>query len=135
VGKEFKVNHLTLEAVKVNHKVPTVGFIISDGKTTFALSSDTSKMKGFWKRVNLVEKLDALMVECAFPNELMHLAKVSHHLTPNTLRKELLKFEKNDCPIYVINLKPMYRNEIVRQLKELKINNLQVLEVGRNYEW
>ena len=135
IGKEFQVNHLSIKAVKVNHKVPTVGFIVSDGKTTFALSSDTSKMKSFWKTINLLNKIDAVLIECAFPNELKHLAKVSHHLTPKTLRKELKKFDKPDCPIFVINLKPMYRDQIIEQLNELKINNLQVLKVGNTYEW
>lgn len=135
IGKEFQVNHLTIKSVKVNHKVPTVGFIVTDGKTTFALSSDTSKMKEFWKRVNELEKLDAVLIECAFPNELKHLAKVSHHLTPKTLRKELKKFNKNGCPIYVINLKPMYRDLIIQQIEALSINNLQILKVGQSYEW
>ena len=115
--------------------MPTVGFIVSDDKTTVALSSDTSKMKGFWKRINDVEKLDAVLVECAFPNELKQLAEISHHLTPKTLEKELRKFEKKECPIFAINLKPMYRDDVIRQLKELEIENLKVLEVGHSYEW
>ena len=129
------VNHLTFQAIKVNHKVPTVGFVVSDGVTTLALSSDTSRMKGFWKKINKVENLDALLLECAFPNELKNLASVSHHLTPETLEKELNKFDHPDCPIYAINLKPMYRDEIIAQLTALEIENLKVLEVGRSYEW
>ncbi len=134
VGKTFQIKHLKMRAIKVNHRVPTVGFIISDGKSMIALSSDTSKMKGFWKKINKEDKMDAVLVECAFPNRLNGLAKVSHHLTPNSLRKEIEKLEK-DCPIYVINLKPMYHDEIILELAELDIENLQVLEVGKIYEW
>ena len=32
-GQEFKVAHLTVTAVPVNHIVPTVGLVVSDGKT------------------------------------------------------------------------------------------------------
>ncbi len=134
VGKTFEIKHLKLKAIKVNHKVPTVGFIISDEKSSIALSSDTSKMKGFWKKVNKEEKIDAVLIECAFPNGLKNLAKVSHHLTPNALRKELEKLEK-ECPIYVVNLKPMYRDEIIGELSGLGIENLHVLEVGKIYNW
>ncbi|MEZ5426193.1 MAG: 3',5'-cyclic-nucleotide phosphodiesterase [Pyrinomonadaceae bacterium] len=134
VGKEFKVKHLNLKAVNVNHKVPSVGFIISDGKSTIALSSDTAKMKDFWEMVNGEKKLNAVLVECAFPNQLKDLAEVSHHLTPDVLKKELKKL-KQKCPVFVINLKPMYRDEIVGQLDELKIENLHVLTVGKKYEW
>ena len=134
-GKEFSVKHLTVKAVNVNHKVPSVGFIISDGETTFAMTGDTSKMNEFWQVLNREKNLSAILVECAFPNELEELAQISYHLTPLTLKRELEKFARPDCQIYVINIKPMYRDEIVRQLEELKMENLRILEVGKIYQW
>lgn len=134
-GKEFFVKDLRFVAVGVNHKVPTVGFIVSDDNSLFAFSSDTAEMDEFWRVVNELTHLDALLIECAFPNELKDLAQVSHHLTPDRLKSEILKFKHDDCPIYVINLKPMYREEIVAQIEKLNIKNLQVLEVGKIYNW
>ena len=133
-GKEFTAAHLRIKAVQVNHKVPTVGFIISDAESKIAVSGDTAEMSDFWKVLNREEKLNALLIECAFPNELEELACASHHLTPKNLQNELAKFE-HDCPVYVINLKPMYCEKIVRELEELKIKNLQILRVGEIYEW
>ena len=135
IGEEFAVKHLRLTAVSVNHKVSTVGFIVSDGATKFAISGDTSEMKGFWQIVNAEKNLSAILLECAFPDELEELALASHHLTPKTLRKELEKFRRDECSIYVINIKPMYRDEVVRQIEALEIENLQILEVGQIYEW
>jgi len=135
IGEEFSVKHLRLRAVLVNHKVSTVGFVVSDGQTKFALSGDTAETNEFWQVLNAEKNLSALLIECAFPNEFEELAYVSHHLTPKTLKKELEKFNRKECSIYVINIKPMYRDEVVRQLGELKIENLQVLEVGQIYEW
>jgi cAMP phosphodiesterase len=134
-GKEFTVKHLRVKAVEVNHNVPSVGFIVSDGKTTFAVTSDTAEMDEFWQTLNAEENLSALLVECAFPNELEELAQVSYHLTPKTLKKELEKIKHPNCLIYVINIKPMYRDEIVRQIEELNLENVQILEVGQVYEW
>ncbi len=134
-GKEFAVKHLRFKSLSVNHKVPTVGFIVSDGATTFALSSDTAEMDGFWRNLNAEENLSALLIECAFPNELNELAQVSHHLTPLALQKELAKFNRKECAIYVVNIKPMYRDEVVGQISDLEIENLQILEVGQIYEW
>ncbi len=133
-GNEFSVKHLRVKAVEVNHKVPTVGFVVSDGDSTFALSSDTAEAAGFWEVVSEEKKLSAVLVECAFPNELSELAAVSFHLTPQNLRKELEKISNLTCPVYVVNIKPMYRDAIVRQLEELRIENLQILEVGKVYE-
>ena len=75
-----------------------------------------------------------IFVECAFPDNLSELAEVSHHLTPKKLAVELESIEQKDCPIYAINLKPMYRDEIVSEINKLNFNNLQILEVGKVYE-
>ncbi len=115
--------------------MPAVGFIISDGKTTFAISGDTSKAENFWEAVNKEENLDALLIECAFPDEMKELADASHHLTPKLLQSEIANLRNKNCPIYVINLKPMYREQIVEEIEKLKIDNLNVLEVGKIYNW
>lgn len=135
VGEEFSVRHLKLKSVPVNHKVSTVGFVVSDGRMKFAVSGDTAETDEFWATLNREADLSALLVECAFPNELETLAGVSHHLTPQKLRKELAKFHRRECSIYVINIKPMYRDRVVKQIAELEIENLQILEVGQIYEW
>ena len=62
VGKEFSVRHLNCQAVAVNHKVPTVGFVISDGQTTFALTGDTAEMSGFWQTLEANKNLSTLLV-------------------------------------------------------------------------
>ncbi len=132
--KDFAVKHLKVKAIGVNHKVPSVGFIVSDGKSTFALTNDTAEMNRFWEVVNEVKHLSAVLVECAFPNELDSLASNSHHLTPKVLKKELAKLKQN-CPIYVVNIKPMYVEQVSRQINELNIENLQLLKVGKIYEF
>lgn len=134
-GKEFSVGHLRVRAIEVNHKVPSVGLIISDGATAFALSGDTAETDEFWNEVNSEKNLSAVLVECAFPNKLDELAQISHHLTPKTLKKELEKNRRKNLPIYVVNLKPTYRDEIVREIAALEIENLKILEVGQVYEW
>jgi ribonuclease BN (tRNA processing enzyme) len=134
-GNEFSVKHLTFKSASVNHKVPTVGFIVTDGKKTFALSGDTAEMDDFWEVVNREENLDAILIECAFPNELLDIANDAHHLTPITLKKEITKSHHKNIPIFIVNMKPMYRDEIIKQIADLKIENLHILEVGKIYNW
>ncbi len=135
LNKEFTVKHLKIKAVEVNHKVPSVGFIITDGKTKIAISGDTASSDNFWNELNKEEKLDAIFVECAFPDYLDELAEASHHFTPKSLKKELKKFHHRDTPIYMINLKPMYREKTMRELSELEIGNLHILEIGKVYNF
>jgi ribonuclease BN (tRNA processing enzyme) len=135
IGTKIKIKHLNVEAVEVNHQVSTVGFLISDDETKIAITGDTAEMKDFWIAVNLENSLDAFLIECAFPDELENLAKISHHLTPSSLRRELVNFKHRECPIYIINMKPMYREKIIKQIEDLKIENLHILEIGKVYEW
>lgn len=132
-SKKFHISELTFQPIRVNHKVPSVGFIVSDENSTIAISSDTSKMELFWDEVNAVESLQAILIECAFPDELHELADASHHLTPRLLQAELEKCTNKLCPIYIINIKPMYREQVLAQLENLKIENLNILEIGKIY--
>ena len=134
-GETFSVKHLTFQSIEVNHGVPSTGFLISDAAATIAMSGDTAEMDNFWCAVNGVEDLSAVLLECAFPDELEELAKVSHHLTPSRLKHELEKCTRTDCPVYVVNLKPMHRKAILSQLDKLGLSNLRALEVGKTYNW
>src|SRR5436190_21214026 len=130
IGRPFSVAHLNVIAVPVNHIVPTVGLIVSDGRSSVAFSSDTAETEQFWKLVNEEKQLDALLIEASFPNGMAKLAEVSRHFTPATLGQELKKLTHNGMDIMAVHLKPSYRAEIIKQLDELRIPNLHVMEPG-----
>lgn len=135
VGQSFNVAHLTVEAIPVNHIVPTVGLIITDNKTSIAFSSDTAETDEFWKAVNGIKHLDALLIEASFPNEMSKLAEVSRHFTPASLGQELRKLNHNGMDILAVHLKPTYRDTIIAQLDDLNIPKLSVMEPGKTYTW
>lgn len=134
IGRSFKAKHLTILPSAVNHKVPTAGFVIDDGNSAIAITGDTAETDEFWPSISEIERLSAIFVECAFPNEMADLAAISHHLTPATLKVEVSKFDRRNCPIYLINLKPMYREQIADEVAELGVPDLSILEVGKVYE-
>jgi cAMP phosphodiesterase len=134
-GVEFKAGDLKIKPLSVNHKVPSSGFLITDGASTVALTGDTSVLEGFWSELEVVPDLNALLIECAFPDELAELADMSYHLTPSTLAVELESFKNVNCPKFVVNIKPTYRDKVVNEINSLGIEGLQILEVGRAYIW
>ncbi|MBK8466974.1 MAG: 3',5'-cyclic-nucleotide phosphodiesterase [Chloracidobacterium sp.] len=134
-GSKFSAQHLTVTSVGVNHKVAASGYVVSDGKVSVGITGDTAETEDIWSVLNTTSDLKAVLVECAFPNEMSELAAVSNHLTPQKLERELEKFTNQDCEVYVINLKPMYRDTIVKEIGELTLRRLNVLEVGKVYEW
>ena len=135
VGKEFKIAHLRVTAVPVNHIVPTVGLLISDARTTVAFSSDTAETEEFWVMINGAPRLDALFIEASFPNAMKDLALASKHLTPAMLSEELAKLSHNGIDVLAVHIKPAYRQMVIDELHALKIPGLDVMESGRTYEW
>ena len=135
IGQEFKVAHLTVTAVPVNHIVPTVGLIVSDGKATVAFSSDTSETDEFWRVLNRTPSLQALLIEASFPDSMSQLADVSRHFTPASLRRELNKLNHNGLEILAVHIKPAYRQTVIDELNALKVPGLGVMEPGTVYEW
>ena len=131
----FDVRHLTIRSVPVNHKVSANGFVISDGKTSIAITGDTAETDEIWAACNEVSDLKAVLAECAFPDELKGLASVSDHLTPGRLKVELKKLKNRTYPVFAINIKPMYRELVVKQLGKANIPNFEILEVGKIYEF
>lgn len=134
-GVEFQVAHLHVTAVNVNHIVPTVGMIVTDGKTTVAFSSDTAETEDFWKLINSTPHIDALLIEASFPNSMAKLAEDSRHFTPESLNRELRKLDHNGIDILTVHLKPAYREKVAEELKALDIPRLEIMEPGRTYEW
>jgi len=131
----FKVAHLDVKAVPVNHIVPTVGLLVSDGKSSVAFSSDTAETDEFWTMVNQTKHLDALFIEASFPDEMAKLAEVSRHFTPASLGNELKKLTHNGMDILAVHLKATHRDVIVKQLEALKIPKLSVMRPGEVYQW
>lgn len=134
-GKEFRIAHLTVTAAPVNHIVPTVGLLISDGKTIVAFSSDTAETEELWTMINRAPRIDALFIEASFPNSMRQLAEASKHLTPKMLSTELNKLHHNGMDILAVHLKPAYRETVAMELAALGIDKLSVMETGRVYEW
>lgn len=135
VGEEFQVAHLKVMVVPVNHIVPTVGVMISDGKSTVAFSSDTAETVEFWDMINRAPVLNALLIEASFPDSMAQLAEVSRHFTPASLGRELGKLNHNGLDILAVHIKPAYRDTIIEELAALNIAGLGVMEPGRTYSW
>lgn len=132
-GTEVKVAHLTVQPIAVNHGVPSCGFIVSDGQASIAMSGDTASTDEFWDRVNRVENLGLVIVECAMPDRLRSLAARSHHLTPTQMAQELERLERNDVKVLVSNIKPNYMEEVTEEIAALGLDGVEILEVGRIY--
>jgi len=113
-----QVGELCFTPFRVDHVIPTVGFIISDGKSSVLYSSDTRDVLGIVEKAQEVENLKLAIVEASFPNELEEFAFKTGHLAPIALRP-LVSALRGKVPVRLFHMKPRYVERIEEQVAEL----------------
>ena len=129
-GKPVPIAELTVTAVRVNHAVPSTAFFVEDRKTALLHVGDTGPTERVWSLARRKKNLRAVVLETSFPNRLQETADSSRHLTPQTLAREAEKLGRPSVPILVTHLKPLYREEIIAELKKLKGLRIRILKQG-----
>ncbi len=131
-GATVKIGGYTVKSVPVDHPVESCGFLLSKGGVSLAISGDTGPTERFWKVVNRAKDLKVLLLECSFPNALQDLADISGPLTPQTLEKELTKFDRREVEVLLYHLKPAFVEQLKREVRHLPV---RVLELGDLFEF
>lgn len=130
----FEVEGLRITPVLTNHLVPSIGLALEDERVAVIFTSDTYHTDEVWQLANRLPALEAIFVDVSYPNHLEELAAVSKHLTPQALDQELTKLNE-PVPVYAVHLKPQFRAEVIKELKQLHRENVFVAEIGRAYVW
>ncbi len=130
-NKKFHIDGITFRAVKVNHTVPNVAYIIEKNGVSFVFISDTYTTDEIYNIINELPNVDFVIIETSFPNNLEELARVSKHLTPNLMKKEIAKIKDNNIKIYIYHLKPKYSEQITDEISKLSTDkNIEILREG-----
>lgn len=125
---------LRLVPIRVNHTVPTTGYIIWEDDKAVVYSGDTKNTEDIWKVASgLGDKLKAVFMETSFPNRMRSLAEMSGHLTPEMLGQEISKIKGYDGPVFVYHVKSQYLIDIEREIDAL--GRKDVIVVRDEMEW
>ncbi|QKQ26273.1 MBL fold metallo-hydrolase [Candidatus Reidiella endopervernicosa] len=135
-GETVDVGGRKLEMIEVNHVVPGVAYCVESDAGAIAFSGDTTTNDTLWEALNKKERLDILIVETAFPDELLDLSKLAKHYCPSLLAEDLKKLKHNPS-IYISHLKPGGEVKILSQLESqvdehrrlLRLSNGDVFEL------
>jgi 3',5'-cyclic-nucleotide phosphodiesterase len=132
--KRTKIAGYDVRAIMVSHTIDTCAFIIEGKHGAIAYSGDTGPTTRLWQVLNRAERLKALLMEVSFPNDEQRIATVSGHHTPQTLAKEMLKYENpKDLPTLLYHIKPVFQAKVERECARLKGLNLTVLGIGDQF--
>ncbi len=134
IGKTVSAAGLRVKAVSMNHPVPAVGFIVSDGTSSFVYSADTGPNEKLWAEARKAKNLRGIIVDTSFPNSLDLIANMSGHFTPAQLGHDLAAAKVDaSVPIYIYHIKPMHKQRVIRELSALGRKNVKVLQEGKTY--
>jgi cAMP phosphodiesterase len=136
-GQPFTIQSLRFTAVPVNHEVPTIGLIVEDPQAdvTIIFTSDTCRTDQIWREANRHPNLQAVFVDCSFPDELEELAIRSGHLTPRLVAEESAKLTHPGVKILCVHIKPDSREKVLAQLASHRTNGIAAVEIGRTYHF
>lgn len=109
----------------VNHVVPAVGYHLEGSQYSMVYTGDTAECDALWDAVNDIENLRYIIIETAFSNGEIELARLSKHLCPSMLRDELAKLNLerfSELPeIYITHLKPGEDEMIMHEIEQSNI--------------
>ena len=135
-GESMRIAGLTVKAVPMNHPVPAVGFLVSDGKSSILYSADTGPNELLWAEARKARNLKAVIVDTSFPDSFHALADVSGHFTPLQLNRDMEKSGVNrSVPIYIYHVKPAHESKVLRDLRAMGRKNVKVLQEGKTYRF
>ncbi len=115
------IDSVEIKPFPTSHTVPSCGYIIKRGEYSIMFTSDTGPNREMWEILNRDKNITALITEVSFPNECEKLAMTSKHYTPSLLARDLNELKRDDMRIFLMHLKPLYRDRIVSELEELGI--------------
>jgi cAMP phosphodiesterase len=124
---------LTVTAIPVNHPVPTVGYLLEDGRSAVLFALDTGPTGEIWELAARTRRLTTVFVDVAFPDDMGTLAEASGHLTPS-LACAAVRALSPEVRKIATHLKPAYYERIVDQLDRVAIPNLSIGRPGNAYD-
>jgi ribonuclease BN (tRNA processing enzyme) len=125
-GTTLRVDGLSFTPVRVNHVVPTYGYLVSTPRASILFSGDTAPTENLWKLADRARNLKAIFLEVSFSDELAAVAAASRHLTPALLEPELAK-TRQDVPVFLYHMKPPSVSRIEREVRALRNPRLRFL--------
>jgi ribonuclease BN (tRNA processing enzyme) len=125
---------LRITPVRLNHVVPTFGYVITDDKTAVIVAGDTGPTERLWEVAHQTSGLRAVFLEACFPNSLKRLAEASLHLTPEMFAGEVGKMPPG-IKVVVTHIKVRYRDEIVREIHALGLPQVEIGDCEKDYDF
>ncbi len=130
VGDVLQLAGRRIEVLSAEHTVPAVGFAVLGHRGAWVYTGDTGPNPDLWRRLRDLE-VAHLVIEVAFSDEERHLARLSRHLCPGDLGREL-KSLSGSVQVYITHIKPGEVDAVMKEVNALATpHRIGVLSMGQ----
>jgi ribonuclease BN (tRNA processing enzyme) len=134
VGEVVDCKGRRIEVLPATHTVPAVGFAVRNGASAdrgaWVFSGDTGPNPALWARLAQM-KVATLVIETAFGDEDLELARISQHLSPALLRKELAQLHQ-PADVFITHIKPGELEVVMSEIGRLDMpHRIRQLAAGQ----
>jgi ribonuclease BN (tRNA processing enzyme) len=115
-GASVVLDGRTVTALPARHTVPSMGFALCSADASLAFSGDTTTNPAFWSAVSALPGLRYVIVETAFPNAQIGLARLARHYCPSLIVEDLRGIDLT-AELLISHLKPPHGAQILAELR------------------
>ncbi|RJQ45335.1 MAG: 3',5'-cyclic-nucleotide phosphodiesterase [Gammaproteobacteria bacterium] len=113
----------------MDHTVPGLSYILQHDGMSFAFTGDTRSLSALAQ----ADPFDVLVTELSYPDHMHELARLSGHMTPAILKRDLALLRRKP-QLWISHLKPQYHKELRLAAAPLLAEyGGRVLESGGSY--
>ena len=117
IGDVLAIGERRIEVLPAIHTVPAVGFAVLADAGAWVFTGDTGPNPALWQRLRNLS-VAHLVIETAFSDEERALAKISSHLCPSMLGKELVQLN-GSAAVHITHIKPGEVEAVMAQIEAL----------------
>jgi ribonuclease BN (tRNA processing enzyme) len=116
-GQTLQLGGRRIEVLPAEHTVPAVGFALTPegGREAWVFTGDTGPNPALWRRLTGM-RIAHLVIETAFSDDEQALARVSSHLCPTTLARELAQLD-GEVQVHITHIKPGEVEAVMGQIE------------------
>ncbi|MDI4634700.1 3',5'-cyclic-nucleotide phosphodiesterase [Pelomonas sp. V22] len=136
VGERLNLGGRQIEVLSAMHTVPAVGFAVDGGEASghWVFTGDTGPNPALWQRLAGM-KLAHLVIETAFGDDESELARISQHLCPSELGRELAQLA-GSVDVHITHIKPGELDAVMSEIgAQASPHRIQALSAGQLLSW
>jgi len=130
IGDRLELGGRTIEVLSARHTVPACGFAVEGPQGHWIFTGDTGPNPALWERLAQL-KVSHLVIETAFGNDECELARISQHLCPTELARELRHLQ-GQIQVHITHIKPGESQAVMAEVGALITDHrITALQAGQ----